>query len=359
MLIAGQHDNQPIWGVIQAQKPDLLLLLGDNVYIGKNGYEPQLPDTKASILESKYKRQLEEPHFKKLLSKVPYLAIWDNHDFGLPGRKYIPTVPENVHVYGDDVLQEHRQMARGLFNQYLKYESVAPWTKHVYCSYTVNNIKFIMLDVRSHQQDPSRSNAKLLDDSQKEWLKNEMVNSTAEINVICSGLTYSSGRGDEDGMHWNLYSSWCSEFENLVAQSSNVLFLGGNVHNNAFRPHKVNLIPDTSALTGMLRPHIPDGIIRREKIFYEIVSSGVGQNFKGPETTLLEDVWEVIGWGDDDEEDKPLADKPRNNYGIIDFTASEVIVSLYGQRRDSLHYAVINREDWTLKSYWCMKKEKL
>ncbi|HKZ38098.1 MAG TPA: hypothetical protein VJ184_10625 [Chryseolinea sp.] len=73
-----QH-KQPIWGIIQQQRPNLLLLLGDNVYISKEGYSPipQLGETsieaKKRILAEKYEAQVNESHFKALHRDIPYL----------------------------------------------------------------------------------------------------------------------------------------------------------------------------------------------------------------------------------------------------------------------------------------------
>jgi len=75
------------------------------VYIGVEGYDPEpgpfeTPlEAKRRILESKYRAQSAEPHFKELLDSVDYLAIWDNHDFGLPGLKYSGLAPK----YGAEV----------------------------------------------------------------------------------------------------------------------------------------------------------------------------------------------------------------------------------------------------------------
>ncbi len=63
---------QPIWKDIKAQNPDLFIMLGDNVY----------GDTYGNInnLEQAYKKQAQS--FKKERLDFPFLAIWDDHDYG-------------------------------------------------------------------------------------------------------------------------------------------------------------------------------------------------------------------------------------------------------------------------------------
>lgn len=114
----GQH-KQPIWGIIRQQKPDFLLLLGDNVYSGKEGYEASI-EIKREILTHKYVAQTNECHFKDLLSNVPYLAIWDNHDFGIPGGAYVPRDPNLVSMYGAKASEEHRRLSEVYFKLTLK-----------------------------------------------------------------------------------------------------------------------------------------------------------------------------------------------------------------------------------------------
>lgn len=70
---AKQDKEQPIWDAIAQKKPDLFLFLGDNIYA----------DTRdANIMAQKYKMLAEKPQFKKFREQVPFLTIWDDHDYG-------------------------------------------------------------------------------------------------------------------------------------------------------------------------------------------------------------------------------------------------------------------------------------
>ena len=63
---------QPIWKDIKAQNPEVFIMLGDNVY----------GDTYGNIhnLESSYQNQARA--FEKAGLDFPFLAIWDDHDYG-------------------------------------------------------------------------------------------------------------------------------------------------------------------------------------------------------------------------------------------------------------------------------------
>ena len=68
---------QPVWSDIEAERPDLLLLLGDNVYMSQG----RGPRWKLDQLDNVYEQQLKEKHFSSLVRRVPFLATWDDHDF--------------------------------------------------------------------------------------------------------------------------------------------------------------------------------------------------------------------------------------------------------------------------------------
>jgi len=78
---AEQHKAQPIWTAILAQRPQLFLALGDNIYC----------DTEdMGEMAKEYERLARIPEFRRFRAAVPILAIWDDHDFGANdgGRDY-------------------------------------------------------------------------------------------------------------------------------------------------------------------------------------------------------------------------------------------------------------------------------
>jgi alkaline phosphatase D len=67
----------PILSQIAARRPDLFLAIGDNVYASEATNDASLPD-----LRGAYQRLSEQSDFQTFASRVPILAIWDDHDFG-------------------------------------------------------------------------------------------------------------------------------------------------------------------------------------------------------------------------------------------------------------------------------------
>jgi alkaline phosphatase D len=75
------HQNAPqhMWAQIAAQNPQLFLMIGDNVY-GDNGWDA---DAGLESLRSAYALQASHPEFAGFRAKVPMMATWDDHDYGL------------------------------------------------------------------------------------------------------------------------------------------------------------------------------------------------------------------------------------------------------------------------------------
>jgi alkaline phosphatase D len=70
---AHQDRPQPIWEAVLASKPDVFLLIGDNIY----------GDTRdMAVLRKKYAQEAAVPGLIKLRAAVPVLGTWDDHDFG-------------------------------------------------------------------------------------------------------------------------------------------------------------------------------------------------------------------------------------------------------------------------------------
>ena len=75
---ADQDKPLPIFDTIAATKPELLLLIGDNIYADLDRGRKVTPEV---ILE-KYEALAKLPGFQKLKATCPILATWDDHDLG-------------------------------------------------------------------------------------------------------------------------------------------------------------------------------------------------------------------------------------------------------------------------------------
>lgn len=71
---ANQDEPQPIWKTIQQNNPDLFLFTGDNVYASSPHQKP---------IAEQYRKLDLIPEYRSLREKVPFMATWDDHDFGL------------------------------------------------------------------------------------------------------------------------------------------------------------------------------------------------------------------------------------------------------------------------------------
>ena len=90
---ARQDKPQPLWDAVAAFGPDVLLMLGDNVY----------GDTEdMDVLREKYAKLAALPGFAALRKTVPIVAVWDDHDYGAndAGREY-PRKRESQQVFLD------------------------------------------------------------------------------------------------------------------------------------------------------------------------------------------------------------------------------------------------------------------
>lgn len=215
---------QSAWKSIEDEEPNHLLMLGDNVYS---------PNLTGSIkkMEKRYKQQFREENFRNLIRKVPYNAIWDDHDFAWNNAK------------GAHMSVKRKDKARDLFHRYMNCSNNLP---HVYHAFDLEQIKVIMLDGRYYREKPRwRKNATILGSEQEQWLIKQLDHNL-KYTIVCSGSTLTS-----KAERWDKYKNYYPKFCEMLKNKGNCLYLGGDIHRNDFVEH--------------------DG-------FFEIISSGVGRN---------------------------------------------------------------------------------
>lgn len=69
-LLRKSHD---VWDAIREERPDLMVLLGDNIYA-------KTEDPK--VMQAEYEKLDSDPGFRRFRSGVPILATWDDNDYG-------------------------------------------------------------------------------------------------------------------------------------------------------------------------------------------------------------------------------------------------------------------------------------
>jgi len=74
-----QKRPEPIWNAVLAARPQLFLMMGDMVY----GDVQSLADPAIPELRAAYQVQARQPELARARAAFPFLAIWDDHDFGL------------------------------------------------------------------------------------------------------------------------------------------------------------------------------------------------------------------------------------------------------------------------------------
>ncbi len=215
---------QPQWAAIENAEPDYLFLLGDQIYMDfgiclfskeYNGKPRHYPAAKfRKIMEEKYTRQWNEPHFKRLFEKMKQknavYGVWDDHDFAW----------NNAH--GSDVKQEIKNISRDCFHRWMACSTNEP---EIYCHIDIPGARVIFLDNRYYSSDTT-----LLGDAQFAFLA-EKLNHPQKYTFICGGLTLTQGSENWKG-YGDEYEKLCA----LIAQKQHVIFLSGDIHRNAFSP---------------------------------------------------------------------------------------------------------------------------
>lgn len=173
-----QDDDQSYWAQVLSRDPQVWIWLGDNIY----------GDTRVPrVLEAKYKKQLNNPAYKALLSQVRVTGTWDDHDFGEnDAGSNFPMKRKSKELFWNFM-----QVPKG---------SVLREQEGVYRSETWNlgekKVKLIILDSR-YMRDPLMQNSyheyvasegDILGKEQWLWLEKELSESQdADALVIANG----------------------------------------------------------------------------------------------------------------------------------------------------------------------------
>jgi alkaline phosphatase D len=159
-----------IFEAIADLDPDLMLWLGDNVYLREVDW-----GSPAGIAY-RYRHGRAEPALQRLLATAPHYAIWDDHDYG-------PNDADRSYVLKGAALET--------FQRYWPNPTYGlPGVPGVFTHFQFADVEFFLLDDRFHRapnRTPADAPRTILGGEQLQWLLDALTTSRAPFKVVALG----------------------------------------------------------------------------------------------------------------------------------------------------------------------------
>lgn len=202
-----------IFDAIAAKAPDLMLWLGDNLYL-------QTPDfADPTSMAAHYRQARAFAPLQRLFTATAHLAIWDDHDYG-------PNDADRSYAFKGETLQ--------LFQRYWPNPSFGlPGVAGVFGWVHLGDIDIFLLDDRYYRYPnryPDVPEKSMFGTAQFEWLKEALLSSHARIKLVANGSQLWNRASRLEGLHQfpqeqKRLAQW------LVEQRiEGVVFLSGDRH---------------------------------------------------------------------------------------------------------------------------------
>lgn len=167
-----QHEG--MWNTILNAEPDLLVLLGDNVYIDA----PESP----WLQRFTYERRQMRPEFRTLVARVPVYAIWDDHDFGTNDCVGSPFVdrpawkPFVWNVFRSNWIDPDPPLGDAVPGSFFAFQR--------------GDVEFVLLDGRFWRTRPKDGTSTMLGEQQKAWLLEHLARPAGTFTFLASPVPF-------------------------------------------------------------------------------------------------------------------------------------------------------------------------
>lgn len=217
-----QDNPDQMWKEVINENPDLWIWTGDIVYGDTHDME---------LLASKYETQKNNTGYQQLISQVPVIGIWDDHDYGInDGGKAFSKKKESkavlmnfLDVPADNPVWDHQ----GAYNAYTYGEGN-------------KKVKVILLDARYFRDTVMRTQnprqyvpnpeGDILGEEQWTWLEDQLTDSDAAIHILASGIQVIA----EDHVYekWSNFPKSRARILDLIetTKPKNTFFISGDRH---------------------------------------------------------------------------------------------------------------------------------
>ncbi len=291
--------NMKVFDVINRRHPNLFLHLGDFTYPSyqlDNSYPANYPTVQLA-----WRRRYEEIKMREMLYNVPIDYINDDDD-GWAGSKYVlnHTYFDSIngqlvnHITGDSIPEIHRTNVKRAYMEYFPGYSIPDTSVALYHSFIAGNCEFFFIDTRNdrdceneafiYNPDSNKwffmpdTNHRIISQTQMNWLKNGLANSTADWKIIAGGVPFNknmrrlievgmrlqgyafslSSQGvNSTGLHlalgfadyWPGYPASQMELLNFIHNQhvKDVVFISGDTHHNVMDDGRNGGLPELNA----------------------------------------------------------------------------------------------------------------
>ena len=241
-----RENYQPftIMQAVQAQRPDFFLHLGDTIYADRGGSAHSLEE-----FWQKYHANRSDPFSQNCFATTSVYAIWDDHEVAddyLPGDPLAPI--------GRKAFLDYWPIGRPVSDPERIYRSVR-WGSAV---------ELLLLDARQYR-DPNRTT--MLGKPQREWLFDQLAQSTATFKFIATTVPMAGGGSDR----WDGYPKERKELLDFIKEKKmrGVVFLSGDMHYAAITkiPRGGGLIDITAGPLAAPLNRVTNGTAKRFEYF--------------------------------------------------------------------------------------------
>jgi alkaline phosphatase D len=206
-------DGHGIFESILAKQPDLMLWLGDNLYLR----EPEW--TSLEAMSTRYRFHRAAPELRRFWRGTQHVATWDDHDYG-------PNDADGSFVMKGASLEAFRRY-------WPNPTHGVPGVPGVFTQFTLADADFFVLDGRYHRypnQYPKVPEKALLGPHQLEWLKQALLSSRATFKVVAMGTQFWNRVSRFET--WSNYPHEQQQLADWLQQQGirGVLFLSGDRH---------------------------------------------------------------------------------------------------------------------------------
>ena len=202
-----------IFGAIAAQKADIMLWLGDNIYYREGDWESE------SGMRYRWSHDRSLPELQPLLASTHHYAIWDDHDYG-------PNDSDRTYMMKEESLQVFRDYSA---NRNYGFETLPG----VFQKFSFSDVDFFMLDdryYRSPNRMPTGPQKEMFGEGQMQWLMEALKASRAPFKVIANGNQMINATTNDEGLA--IFPLEQARLLSFIreARIEGVIFLSGDKH---------------------------------------------------------------------------------------------------------------------------------